>query len=643
MNNVINILRLIIPAFLLSVSGYTQTELITPLSFNQALKQFNSNNYRESTFDTLDLDINAFWDDFSQDFPTPKPEFWMDNFVYINSSLPYKPMSYNVATFDGLNEIGNPYNPGVTNSKGSIADRLTSVPINLLKYTDADSIYLSFFYQPQGIGDAPESFDSLVLEFKPVKYWNGNTWDSTAWVRMWSMEGSSLHPFKQVIIKVPMYLIDTSQTVDTIAYFYHSAFQFRFMNYGNLAGNMDHWHLDYVYLNKGRHMNDLYYKDMSITKLPLSLLKDYRSMPWAHFDRESSLLRSTLKIYARNMSDQPLNLIGRCGVIDTIDHEYLLFSGDNKTVYKNDTALTLAFNVRDSLQTGKIKNADTVILRVELSSRIIDDYKSNDLSVLYQEFNNFYAYDDGIPEMGYGIYPGNFSQVAYKFKAGNIPNEDSLRGIYMFFNRSDENVSNMAFKILIWNKGDYKTEPVVIETHIPDIDPVNGNGFYYFPFDTILSIKSDFYIGWEQNAEYYLNIGLDMNYYELLEDTFPVTANPNIFYKTYSDWKSSSAKGALMIRPLFSSKSLEPSSIQMADKVENQISVYPNPAYDYLFINGIDEGNMDLFDCQGKLIKSCTCFNNDRIDISELNPGLYIVRITEHITNKMEFKKVIVK
>ena len=621
-----------------------QEELIQTLRNNPhpAFKT-EANSLRSADYDTFDLEKNAFWDDFSQQSIYPKKELWLDNFVFINSSMAYRPMSYNVATFDGLNALGIPYNPGVINSKGSIADRLTSVPIDLSKYTEGDSIYLSFFYQPQGLGDAPEPFDSFVLEFKPSRYWNGYLWDSNAYVRVWSAEGSTLKDFRQVIIKVPQFIFDTSQGADTIAYFYHEAFQFRFMNYGNLSGNMDHWHLDYVYLNKGRSYDDLYYRDMTITKKPLSLLKDYRSMPWKHFDKDKNMLRNTFKIHARNMSDQPLNLIGKCVVVDTLSKVQILFARDDKTIYHADTVLTLAFNLRDSLQLANISNADTVVLYTELRSDIIDDYKENDISYVYQEFINHYAYDDGIPEMGYSIYPGNFAQVAYRFRAGKVPAQDSLRGVHLYFNLSDDNVSFMAFKILIWNKGDYTTEPVVIETRVPELDPELGNGFYYYPFDTILSVKGDFYIGWEQNAEFKINIGLDMNYYELLEDTFPVRPNPNIFWKTFGDWKASAAKGALMMRPVFSDKAVVTVNVEENIIEENKPFVYPNPAKDHISISGIEVGEFTIYNTQGQIVLSGNYKAGEKINVVALDKTLYLIRIYDAKNKKFYNNKLIVK
>ncbi|MGV2480783.1 UNVERIFIED_CONTAM: hypothetical protein IGO34_28745, partial [Salmonella enterica subsp. enterica serovar Weltevreden] len=90
--------------------------------------------------------------------------------VYINHTSPIAPLSIGVATFDGLNKKGYPYNLTAPVSSSALADKLTSRPINLkskrgVAYQPSDSIYISFYYQAEGRGDSPEPNDSLSLDF----------------------------------------------------------------------------------------------------------------------------------------------------------------------------------------------------------------------------------------------------------------------------------------------------------------------------------------------------------------------------------------------------------------------------------------------------------------------------------------------
>jgi len=645
---IINKAIILIVSFLLingCFDNLSAQELITPLSYNPILNKFPKIlhlSYR--SIDTFDLDKYSFWDDFSGNNPYPKDSLWIDKNVFINSTLAYRPVSYNTATFDGLDEYGNPYSPGLVNSKGKIADRLTSVPINLSKYKLSDSIYLSFFYQPQGIADAPEEYDSLVLEFKPIRLWAGTFWDSNAWVRIWSAKGSFLKPFQQVIVPVKPYIIDTSQITDTLAEFYYGAFQFRFVNYGSLSGNLDHWHLTYVYLNKGRNSSDTVYKDITVTERPVSILEEYTSMPWKHFNANKNLVRKELKIHAYNLWKTPLNLIGRANIYNLADNKLLMSTGDDKTLYSGDTTLTLAFYMPDSLDLSSVASNDTVVFKTILSSKLIDDRKINDNAEYFQRFENYYAYDDGTAEMGYGIYPGKYSMVAYKYNFQvKIPNEDSLRGIYIYFNRSDQYVGNNAFNILVWNKGDFNTNPVIIESRVPEIADEKDNGYYLFLFDTALAVDNELYIGWEQNSEYYINVGVDMNYYELIDDTFPNNSTGKVFFFANDKWNTSSLKGALMIRPVFSNKKIVINTPETNN--DNNLGIYPNPSKNIIHIQRNNECELqyEIVSVDGKKHKSGIVENNNII-ITDLSKGFYILMLTENDRqNRKTFKLIITK
>jgi hypothetical protein len=215
---------------------------------------------------------------------------WQDNFVYRNSRFPINPPTIGVATFDGLDENGYPYDFSTQTSYGE-ADYLTSKPINLgfdifsNPYTPADSIYLSFYYQTAGRGEDPEGEDSLFLEF-----W---TPSGQIWKRIWSIpgfDGDSV--FRQKIIRIDNGL------------YLQNGFKFRFGNYSTLSGSLDHWHLDYVFLNEFRTHADTIRDDVAFQFSPSSLLEEYSSVPWAHYKwNPSSYMADTLSTFQRNNSD----------------------------------------------------------------------------------------------------------------------------------------------------------------------------------------------------------------------------------------------------------------------------------------------------------------------------------------------------
>ena len=99
--------------------------------------------------------------------------------MFLNNNFSSNPWTFGVATFDGLNSSGMPYDWTVGSTDW--ADELTSKPIFMSQNTISDSIYLSFFFQSGGNGETPEGDDSLSLEFYIPSI--------DSWVYAWSTNG----------------------------------------------------------------------------------------------------------------------------------------------------------------------------------------------------------------------------------------------------------------------------------------------------------------------------------------------------------------------------------------------------------------------------------------------------------------------
>ena len=61
------------------------------------------------------------------------------------------------------------------------------------------------------------------------------------------------------------------------------------------------------------------------------------------------------------------------------------------------------------------------------------------------------------------------------------------------------------------------------------------------------------------------------------------------------------------------------------------LSIYPNPAVNYFVVeNAVINDNLEIFNVGGKLIKTQTIHSvNEKIDIEELNRGIYFVRVND--------------
>ena len=149
--------------FSFTISFTSAQEIVTELKYNDALIFEKHHSQLRAITDTVQL---PFIDDFSYslfapDHKYPDQNLWMDRDVYVNTTYPVLPPTIGVATFDGLNEFGVPYDTsGVPQSDifdSNPADSLTSLPIHLETVTPDDSVYLSFFYEKMGIGDFPNA------------------------------------------------------------------------------------------------------------------------------------------------------------------------------------------------------------------------------------------------------------------------------------------------------------------------------------------------------------------------------------------------------------------------------------------------------------------------------------------------------
>src|SRR5690606_29411601 len=116
-------------------------------------------------------------------------------------------------------------------------------------------------------GNFPEFVDTFLVEFKVPA--------DTSWRWAWSTKGEDFpqldRPFRKVMIPIR----DTALL--------KKGFQFRFRNYAQLNGGWDHWHLDYIRLDKGRFRHDTVSLDYAFMYRGRSLLKVYQSIPLRHF------------------------------------------------------------------------------------------------------------------------------------------------------------------------------------------------------------------------------------------------------------------------------------------------------------------------------------------------------------------------
>lgn len=603
-----------------------------PLTTNPTLQEYAKTHPEQATSQVKSAPAALtlpFMDDFSYDGPYPAANLWMDNDVFVNNTLGMNPPSVGVATLDGLNAAGLPYG-----DDEGWADTLTSQMIDLSGFTVSDNIILSFFVQPQGLGDAPESIDRLILEFKD---------NSGVWQTVESIPGAAAGDFQY--------------STHTLGSLYLGAeFQFRFLNHNARTGFVDLWHIDYIKIDKDRLENSQIFEDVCFTNLPKSYLKEYTAMPWAHYWISNlEEVNLTLLTDVRNHKDAATNVdINFKSEEITTDVRILSRNIDGATVASmsgsefdlypldvqnaNDLAIG---NLSPNLEQAKII---TEYVLTTTGQEVISNQQNfnltNDTVTTETIFANYFAYDDGSAEYNIGV-DGEGSKAAVRFS----PNlDDTLKAIQIHIPYATGDLGpEQIMTLKVWESnasGKPADETIYDEVFTPQYSQSIG-GFHTYQVDPPIALTAgqDYFIGWEQTeiGDYGIPIGMDKNNPQ---------ASGNNYYNLGLGWFPfpDNLQGALMIRAVVSGDPFvvanEP--VLAASEIAN---IFPNPVNDNLFINLKSNNYADyqigIFNSAGQLIH----FNQlqPSIPVNALANGVYFIQIKENDTNTVYYEKFVKK
>jgi len=611
-------------------------EMLYDLSGNPALNQYD--NYLRSgqhssraVGDTLEL---PFFDDFSEPFSRlqtaadlyPNSDRWLGNKAYINNHMAINPISQGVATFDGLDERGRAYGFGF--SLATLSDSLTSKPINLLGATD--TVYLSFYYQAQGLGNAPEAADILLMEFKDT---------AGTWARVWEVEGYVLEDFKFNRVMLPVLGEE----------YLHAGFQFRFINYASRAGNVDHWHVDYIELDEGRNSADTLINDVAflgqtsvdnngiMLNKTSSVLKEFNSMPWDHFKVDPAAFMGDSSYFAIHNNTYTSSPSGKYTMQIYDSNGTLVYIGVEATPDVlpniicgneiNDCALTvdevedLLYNTFDFvLPTDVQLTEDSMFFEVVHNINDLSDaVNTNDRASDKQEFYNYYAYDDGTAEAAYGL--GELENVGMVAMRYNIKNDDFLRGIQLYLNPVEFDIASQPVNLAVWTGNEQPDQMIwqSPDTNFYYTDQINY--FYHYLLDTVLPVSQNIWVGWIQQPATNLkfSVGFDKR----------TDASSKVYYNLGTTWNQSSIPGAIMIRPVVG----EPYSwvgVEEQPTVQH-INIYPNPSTGEVYMEEAFSGQflnaqITVYDISGRSVHSQTGYTR-QLQLRHLHSGTYILRV----------------
>jgi hypothetical protein len=583
-----------------------------------------------------------FIDDFSNPSVYPDQANWEDSSVFINNTFCNNPITIGVATFDALDQNGEVYTRNNTPPEPFRADSLTSKPINL---SGKNQVYLSFFYQPKGLGGAaPEIQDTFLLEISSLKK---PSW-VTAWRAMydpqadtvlekyllenryfsWKPKISPADTFKFVILQIN----DASFLTDS--------FRFRFRNYASISSspsdsgkksNCDYWNLDYVYLNSNRNPNDTIMHEVSMLSTSGSQLNNFEAVPWKHFMYNRNLLKSKVGMTYRNLDNVERN-VNRKFRIKELYHNLIDSISDfgNIDIPKNYIENYYEAFVSSYFPFDNSSDSACFLIYDYLDQTGNEMIKSNDTARYYQVFKDYYAYDDGIPELGFGISGRGSSGASCALQFAN-QKPDTLQGLYFYFNASYKKFNqNLYFELAVWNDDNGKPGSLLFDTTGYQIDPNYLNKYRYYKIHPIYIPQDEvFYIGWKQVNEEFLNLGFDVNR----------DSRVHTFYNFTGSWEQSTFKGSLMIRPSFGRNKSIHSGLNDLNLNQNGVKIYPNPANDYIQLQLSDnlaseKITYSIISLTGQIL-SCGSYTFENITVTDLPAGMYLLQLKSRNINQV--------
>ncbi len=557
-----------------------------------------------------------FFEDFTGTGIFPDSSRWADFCTYVNNTMGNKPISRGVVTFDALDWKGLPYD-SFNNANFRYADSLTSQPINLSLdvVTPSDSVYLSFFYQPQGNGFYPLVQDSLML-FLKTRF--------GGYKKVWSVAGSTLKPFSQVMIPIS----------DSL--YFDSFFQFRFINIGALYWADAIWNVDYVRLGKNRNLFDTAVNDIGFTTQPTQFLNDYTSMPYRQFYGYSSAERAV---------QQTCGLRNNYDINQTTSHAYSGTVLKTGTILKSPTLTGITLNAQQTVQVNfptytslitlsSAGNYGRVVFRNKFFIQSIStaDPVDNDTVVKDQIFDNYLAYDDGTAEKSYylDLYPTLPGKLAIEY---HLNKPDTMKGMAIYFGRQLPFAFNKQFDIKVYSSlagiyGAPSDNVIYTEEACSPGYADTVNRFWIYKFSQSVPLPAGtFFAGTFQPAE----SGSDSLYFGL--DVNRVGSN-HAFYNVFSGWVPSLFSGAIMIRPLLGQDVTGTGIDDLSVSNTTNWRLFPNPANEQITIEipSDERVSYSIQNVQGQKLLDGVIKRGQAISTMGLPSGLYFVRLADGIT-----------
>jgi len=142
-------------------------------------------------------------------------------------------------------------------------------------------------------------------------------------------------------------------------------------------------------------------KDITDLEPPGGLMKFYKSVPWLHLNDARDITRNTIQYSIRLLEHREGTYnLGRSYYVRYLNSGITEFYEKSNTEISYDTLARLT----DAFSAPFVRNDDSKEGNIEVVGYVEtpaeDQHKQNDTTRIILNFKDYYAYDDGTPNMG---------------------------------------------------------------------------------------------------------------------------------------------------------------------------------------------------------------------------------------------------
>jgi hypothetical protein len=257
---------------------------------------------------------------------------------------------------------------------------------------------------------------------------------------------------------------------------------------------------------------------------------------------------------------------------------------------------------------------------------------SNDTISRLTELTNYFAYDDGTPEVR--LRAENIgTQAVVKFRTVIA---DTLRGMRVHIPHVEGNVSQAFINLRVYI-GTLDSSPEFTRDFARPIYVDSLNGWTTYAFDPPLALlaNTDFYVGWQTQSTTPTPIGFDKN-------------SPNgtqyIYQNVNGVWSNvPNISGALMLRAVVGSRPIINTVATASMLMNNQWSVYPNPSNGNVQITLPQDGTLWQLTLTNTLGQNLREVQTSTVaELTNLEAGTYFIQVRNAKTQLLQGTKKIV-